>query len=320
MLKTLLIALFAMVLIISCKKSNDINTEKSKEVDLITTFYSNKFQINKNDIKFDNIKQEFIIQGDIIIAFKDAQSSYDKSLIGNDKVLKTDQYRSEYLVNNATIKDVKIFIDSSVPSDWITAINDINGAVSNWNSLRRLHYTDLSFSFVSDSNSADIIVSTFFENTQVIAKAYLPTSSNKPGPSLLINTAYNNLISSKKLFAMTHELGHIVGLMHTNETLGTFIPGTPQSDPNSIMNATVLDWSSFTNGDVIAISTLYPISTLPTFSYSFGPNSFSTTYQYKDKFGDVVSYYLSAGSTVGSICAVDGSVTGGRYSKGSLCN
>jgi hypothetical protein len=69
------------------------------------------------------------------------------------------------------------------------------------------------------------------------------------------------LSADEKIWAITHELGHIVGLKHTNESAGTYIPGTPVSDPNSLMNSTltvVLGGNWFTQGDYTAIHTLYP--------------------------------------------------------------
>jgi hypothetical protein len=61
---------------------------------------------------------------------------------------------------------------------------------------------------------------------------------------------------------MAHEMGHNFGLLHTNQTDGTIIPGTPATDANSVMNSYVLPWNGFTYYDQVAVQVLYPASSL----------------------------------------------------------
>jgi hypothetical protein len=79
----------------------------------------------------------------------------------------------------------------------------------------------------------------------MVAQAYLPYWDGSVGNEVDINTYYNYLSSSYKTFALTHELGHSIGFTHTDGTYGNLIPGTPESDPNSVMNSIVLPWNGF---------------------------------------------------------------------------
>jgi hypothetical protein len=78
---------------------------------------------------------------------------------------------------------------------------------------------------------------------------------------MTINTYYNSLDAGRKLFAMAHEMGHNFGLLHTNQTDGALIPGTPTTDANSVMNSFVLPWNGFTYYDQVAVQVLYPGTT-----------------------------------------------------------
>lgn len=91
-----------------------------------------------------------------------------------------------------------------------------------------------------------------------IAHAQYP-NGGRPGSYIEINTSYNHIVSSKKVFAMTHEFGHNFGLDHTNNGY-RIIDCTPNEDENSVMNSVVSEWTKFSFYDNVAISTLYPVA------------------------------------------------------------
>jgi predicted Zn-dependent protease len=171
----------------------------------------------------------------------------------NSDVPQTEQWRSPYRVKAEYNNNVKIYIEPSVPAAWQTAVK---GAVANWNAVGN---TRLKMSIVTTKSSAHTRVFMGSADANWVARAVLPTSDYKPGTSVEINAKFNSMAANQKLFAITHEFGHTVGFLHTDQTSGIFIPGTPSVDAKSVMNSFVLPWAGFTAGDKLAIRLIYPI-------------------------------------------------------------
>lgn len=192
----------------------------------------------------------YIIEQDILISKEEVEgyiSLQQENPQGRDQ-----HYRGPYLVSDTYVTNIKFFIDSSVPSDWATAIR---GAITQWNNVSG---TKLAMSEVTTRSQANTVVTTGYSSENWVAQAYLPSSNRRPGHTMTINTKYNSLNSGYKLFTIVHEMGHIFGLYHTDQTQGTFITGTPRTDANSVMNSYVLPWNGFTSGDVSAVQIIYP--------------------------------------------------------------
>jgi hypothetical protein len=202
----------------------------------------------KDEIVLEN--GTFIIDNDILIT-QDEVNAY-LALEPTNPQGRNQHYRGPYLVSDTYVTNIKFYISSSVPSSWATAVR---GAISQWNAVNG---TKLFMSEVSSSSSANTVINTGYSTQNWVARAYLPSSTRRPGHTMTINTRYNNLNSGYKLFTIVHEMGHIFGLYHTDQTQGTFIQGTPTTDPNSVMNSYILPWNGFTSGDVSAVQILYP--------------------------------------------------------------
>lgn len=107
--------------------------------------------------------------------------------------------------------------------------------------------------------SYKVLVTTMYDNaTSTVAQAYLPDYYGNVGKEVTINTSYNYLSAAYKIFTVTHELGHAIGFTHTDGTYGNLVAGTPETDPNSVMNSFILPWNGFTGYDVLAVTTVYP--------------------------------------------------------------
>ena len=242
-----------MIFFSSCSKKDKELKDPTpvSNVEAEMTNYLVKQGFDEQHIVFE--KDRVVIESDIIITIPELkQRVADWKKEQQSGVPQTEQRRNTYIVSNAYNTNIKFYIDPAVPANWQTAIQ---GAVNNWNAVNG---TRLGMSIVANQANANTRIFMGFESANWIARAYLPGSNSAPGVSVEINSNFNTLAASQKLFAITHEFGHTIGFHHTNQTSGTLIPGTPSSDPNSVMNSTVLPWNGFTSGDVLATQILYP--------------------------------------------------------------
>jgi len=197
-------------------------------------------------------KDRVVVESDIIMTIPELKARVEQWKKDGATGPQTEQRRNTYIVSNTYNTNVRFYIESSVPTAWRTAIQ---GAVNNWNAVNG---TRLGMSIITSPSGVYTRIFMGFESANWIARAYLPTSNGRPGVSVEINSNFNSLPASQKLFAITHEFGHTIGFHHTNQTSGTHIPGTPTVDANSVMNSFVLNWAGFTAGDVLATQILYP--------------------------------------------------------------
>lgn len=205
---------------------------------------------DRKTIVYSEKTDEFTIDNDLLIS-RLAVEDYMKreNLRG-----RTEQRRWQYLLTDTYATNFKYAIPSNIPSSWRTAIQQ---AIGQWNSVGG---TKLRMSEVTSGANITVTISYDAVNNWV-ARASMPLSNGAPGPTLEINSYHNNMEAGQKLFAMVHEMGHNIGLLHTNQTEGALIPGTPTTDANSVMNSFVLPWNGFTEYDRIAVRTLYPGTT-----------------------------------------------------------
>jgi len=197
-------------------------------------------------------KDRVVVESDIIMTIPELKARVEQWKKDGATGPQTEQRRNTYIVSNTYNTNVRFYIESSVPTAWRTAIQ---GAVNNWNAVNG---TRLGMSIITSPSGVYTRIFMGFESANWIARAYLPTSNGRPGVSVEINSNFNSLPASQKLFAITHEFGHTIGFHHTNQTSGTHIAGTPTVDANSVMNSFVLNWAGFTAGDVLATQILYP--------------------------------------------------------------
>ncbi|UYZ63683.1 zinc-dependent metalloprotease [Hymenobacter weizhouensis] len=220
---------------------------QKEELAKLTDFLATSTGVKADNIVFDAAHKTFVLDGDVLITETDARER-----MAAGQAPQGEHWRGNYLVSNTYVTNIDYFIESSVSSAWRTATRQ---GIANWNAVNG---TRLFLRETTTRSQADVIVNTSYADANWIAQAYLPYSNGRPGNTVTINTKYNSLDASRKQFAMTHEMGHIHGLLHTNQTQGVFIPGTPSSDPNSVMNASVLAWQGFTAGDILATQIIYP--------------------------------------------------------------
>lgn len=211
--------------------------------------------VSTDAITYDETADLFFADGDMAItrtAIEEYLTGTDRTTTTTGRTEKTEQTRYTYLVNNSYVSTVKCYISEEVPTAWQAALRS---ALTQWDKIQgtRIHFTE-----VASSEEANIYVSTYYEDTDKVAYAYLPFANGTPGSAIMINTKYNGLIAATKLYTMVHELGHTVGFQHTDSAEDTHISSTPNTDTTSVMISTVSPWKGFSHFDHVASRVLYP--------------------------------------------------------------
>ncbi len=202
---------------------------------------------------------DFVIDGDILISEQDIEQRLAAYAIENSR---TAQRRSQYIVDQARVKDVKVAFKTG--SDYVgqTTENAYVEAMDQWSDIVG---TTINFRKVTYSPGAyDIVV--YKSSQPTLADSRFPSNSGAPGYEIRVNVNATSIRSyALQVRIAGHELGHTIGLDHTNdvnlEPNSSIIPGTPESEGRwSIMNSSVFeDNPFFTDGDIKAAQILYPI-------------------------------------------------------------
>ena len=231
----------------SCMKNDDFTAPKpSVDVVKLSAYVASSTGFDVSKVDFDKETQSFIVNDDIFITVHDAANRMAAA-----QGPQTEQWRGNYLVSRTHITNVDYFFESSVNSSWKAASRK---AIQNWNAVNG---TILYMREVTTKSAANVVVNTSYSSENWVARAYLPWSDGRPGHQLTINTKYNTLSDAYKIFTITHEMGHNIGLLHTDQRSGIFITGTPTTDSKSVMNSFILPWNGFTAGDIKAVQVLY---------------------------------------------------------------
>lgn len=157
---------------------------------------------------------------------------------------------------------------NGLPYSWYYAILE---AAGHWNAVTDTRVNIADYDYIG-AGTADITLMNDVSAplpSGVVARAEFPQSGN-PGWRIRVSEVYNYFSHAEKVYVIVHELGHCLGLRHTNweannegqAGIGAIhIPGTPSNDPNSVMNSTgVVGWAGFSAYDIIAAQYLYPWS------------------------------------------------------------
>jgi hypothetical protein len=259
-------------------------------LDKYYTFLEEASGVERANIAYDKSTDQFTVSDDMIVDRNTLDQYIDTEASATGR---TEQRMHNLLLTNAQAINFKYYIQPTLTQGWRDAVV---GAIAQWNGVggSKLH-------LVQVGTQADANINVFvgaYDAANWVARATLPAGSGKG--TLEINPRFNDMAANQKLFAMAHEMGHNIGFWHTDQTTGTIVPGTPATDPNSVMNSFVLPWNGFTNYDLVAVRYMYPATT----------GSFTTTIQaesYSAMSGIQVEACTDAGggSNVGYIEAAD---------------
>ena len=211
-------------------------------------------------------KESLIVDNDIVVEYADIKQELNSLNRPIDKQrVSTFPFASVFNAPITYFLDPEIINGDAPLNRWDDAF--INAA-NNWENLPG---TDIRFQRVFNVNDADIEVTTT-TNDNGIASANLPTSRSRVGRRINVSTTRlrDGRSDVVRISAMMHEIGHTLGLRHTNgdfinedtpdERLifnGSRVTCTNDVDDASIMRRTVQITGQFSFQDRVAITTLY---------------------------------------------------------------
>jgi len=154
---------------------------------------------------------------------------------------------------------INVFLDNSIgtglQNDAVAAINSLNGI------------TDCALFFVRVTNAsqANITIRSDFgvEPANVLGRAGFPSNGRVFNTVTLNVDRLADFGADIRRNTIIHELGHCVGLRHTNwqargESGAVNVPGTNGNDTGSIMWHSIDGGAAFSAGDLVAFRALFP--------------------------------------------------------------
>lgn len=239
-----------MAFVFSCKKENGKNENPDQEqTDKVLNRILALGFSKKSIVEFEDY---YLVEGDIRFPKKEPAGG-----------IKVKQGQASNLVATKYAL-IRVYLNNSGFSG--TMATKLNGALNDaLDSYNTTIESELYFVQTTDPAQANIVVK-LDNSILACGEGGYPLLGGEPYNEVLISELQSSgLNHSQLVYLLAHELGHNIGLRHTNaaavgEAPSIPIPGTPATDPGSIMNAGTCgnSWFGFSNNDRIAITTLYP--------------------------------------------------------------
>lgn len=259
-----LAALAAIFTFSSCQEEEE-QVVSNDEISQLTLDQISELGFNTQQVE--RIAEGYLVEGDIILTEENLRGSAEAKAL---RVGEEEQYRTSNLVNVGTSRTINVAISSSLPSSYVTALDE---------AIRRFNAENLRIKFRRVSSGYNILVSKAPSGSSYLASAGFPSGGN-PYNSIRVNSDYlgSNPGTSYLATILAHEIGHTIGFRHTDymnrsyscggsyynegaSTVGAIhIPGTPTgADPNSWMLACIGTGQNrpFNSNDRTALNYLY---------------------------------------------------------------
>ena len=260
----LLPALAVTLFFSSCEQKEETAVAKN-EVSEMTLAQIAQLGFNTQNVQ--KVDGGYLVEGDIMLTDKDLSAN---TMVQALRVGESEQYRTTNLVSVGSGRTIKVAITTSLPSSYVTALDE---------AIRRYNAENLLIKFQRVSSGYEILFSKAPTGSSYLASAGFPSGGN-PYNSVKVNSDYlgSNPGTNYLATILAHEAGHCIGFRHTDymnrqyscggsyynegaSTVGAIhIPGTPTTaDPNSWMLACIGSGVNryFNSNDRTALNYLY---------------------------------------------------------------
>ncbi|CAL2092022.1 conserved protein of unknown function [Tenacibaculum sp. 190524A02b] len=213
--------LVATLIVCSCQK-NETETSEQLTAEAQKTFnYLTKVENYSPDLlKVDYKTKSFIYDNDAALAFG-IEKNVPPKIKGNDSA-----QRNQWMGNSGVLyvnsRNITYYLENNFPNQYSNAFA---WAAYHWSRVS----PNINFRRTNNRNTARVLVSSYYNaSDRAWARAQLPRRDGYTGTWVSINTAnaLNTTNETTKMTLMIHELGHILGFEHSDQTRGNLIPGT----------------------------------------------------------------------------------------------
>ncbi|WP_025663887.1 M57 family metalloprotease [Aquimarina megaterium] len=255
-LKNLLILSYLFILLFGCSKDSLPDNEN-----LVENGNDSVFKTIVNLGFSENVIEDqgsyYLVDGDIV--FYKNKKYHSPSI---DPVTKQRRHP-----NSVTISNINVYINPGMNLAWRNAST---AAINRWNALN----SSLNLNITASTANAHIRIMYDSQDpsvtlaNNVFGRGEFPTANGLPGVRIWINPDFASnvfcggpITQNMRISNVQHELGHNLGITHTNQAFGSLIPGTPGTDAQSVMNGgQACTINNFSTGDITAIEYLYPVA------------------------------------------------------------
>ncbi|GAA4376443.1 M57 family metalloprotease [Hymenobacter koreensis] len=265
LLPALSIAACSVMALSSCSKKEEVLAKDQLSQETISQIQ--KLGFSTHDAKA--VEGGVLVEGDIILSDSDLKGNLDYQLM---RVGDEEHYRTTNLVTANTTRTIYVAVSSSLPSAYVTAVDEV---------VRRFNAQNLRLRFQRVSSGYNVLFTAAPSGSGYLASAGFPSGGN-PYNRVQVNVGAIGTANASTYIAtiLAHELGHCIGFRHTDyanrayscggaftnegaSTVGAiYIPGTPSAyngDSSSWMLACIGSGANrpFNTNDVTALNYVY---------------------------------------------------------------
>lgn len=263
-LSTLAVCAFTTLALTGCGKKENIQSKDTVSETTINQIKALGF--TTTDAR--KVEGGVVVEGDILLTDEMLTSKPEQSLM---RVGQDEQYRTTNLVQRLP-RTLTVKLVGSFPSAYVSAVDE---------AIRRYNAENLQLRFtrITGTATADLPITSAYLGAGILGQSGGFPSNGNPAPGFKLSPSVINSTNVGYIATiMAHEMGHCIGMRHTDyfnrayscggaasnegaSTVGAIlIPGTPSgADPNSWMLACVGNGVSrpFNSNDRIALNYIY---------------------------------------------------------------